>query len=67
MTSVKQAGADPDAADDSGAKPIAAAAAAGEREVVEALFPLTTQPADGVCRLVGDRPHGRRRVRRRRR
>ena len=48
MTSVKQAGADPDAADDSGAKPIAAAAAAGEREVVEALFPLT-QPADGVA------------------
>jgi len=42
----EQAGADPDAADDSGAKPIAAAAAAGEREVVEALFPLTTRPAD---------------------
>ena len=45
----EQAGADPDAADDSGAKPIAAAAAAGEREVVEALFPLTTQPADGAA------------------
>lgn len=36
-----QAGADPDAKDDSGTKPIMAAAATGCREVVETLLPLT--------------------------
>lgn len=43
-----QAGADTSAADETGARPIEAAAEAGAREVVETLLPLTQPPAGAV-------------------
>ena len=42
-----QAGADPDAEDEAGARPIDAAASMQERGVVELLLPVTTPAASG--------------------